>query len=662
MSDDTMQNHTEPPSDDSEQPGDEQHHEPADVWSDSPLPDWALAVNWGGLVLALLFGLSVGALFLGGDSNGSSGSGDPGGAHASHDHGDNGGEGGGEASKKWTCSMHPQIQQDEPGQCPICGMDLIPASESDDGGEALEPDQIELGDRARKLARIRTEEVQSRDPEGSTLQLLGRVKPAETKQKTVTAWTSGRIDRLHVATTGETIGRGQVIATIYSPDIYAAHRELLVAKSQVERLSEATDIARRSARSNLESARQKLRLLGVTKSQMRRMERADSAWSSVPIRSQFGGTVMERLVDEGNYIQAGTGIYRVADLSTVWVQLDAYESDLGYIDVGQPVELTVASMPGESFKGEVAFIDPVVNPQSRTAQVRVEVENPEGRLRPGMWAEAELMAGDDQEDGPKDGKDAESSQPLVIPETAPLFSGRRSLVYVKVPGRETPTYEAREVKLGSKIGDTYPVIAGLNRGEEVVIHGAFVLDADLQIRGGKSLMTRPDDDTIRPIDRAVRTDEAFQAGIAPLFRAYLDMQSALASDDVAAAKSAGTMMKSAMADFSPKGPEKAVKVWKEQTPALAEAIDGFVRAEKLEEAREHFENLTDTMKDLLTRFGNPLDEPLKVAHCPMAFDNKGAEWLQRSDEIENAYFGKEMLRCGEIRQTVAQDSHLINRN
>jgi Cu(I)/Ag(I) efflux system membrane fusion protein len=621
---------------------DEPEATPQDVeTSGEPAPEefrvrWK-AINWGGLVLMLILGIGAGALFFGG--------GDTSDPHAGHEHAE-----AGDDATTWTCSMHPQIQQDEPGQCPICGMDLIPASSGDGSGETLAPNEIELDPRAKKLARIRTTEVTRRASQGAIKRLLGRVVPAETQVKTVTAWTAGRIDRLRVATTGERIRRGQTIADIYSPEIYAAHRELLSALAQLERLSDADGYAKKSAQASVESIRRKLKLLGVTDAQLRRMEQADSAWESVPIRAQFGGTVMERLVDEGNYVNAGSGIYRVADLSRLWVQLDAYESDLPALQEGQVVELEVASMPGVTFEGKVAFIDPVVDPQTRTAQVRVEVENPDRKLRPGMWTEATVLA--------NDAVGADDEPPLVIPESAPLFSGRRSIVYVEVPDREVPTYEAREVKLGAKVGHVFPVIAGLEAGEQVVIHGAFVLDADLQIRGGKSLMTRPDDSAMRPIDRAIQVNDEFRAQLAPIFRAYLEMQRGLSSDDLEQARAASAQMLEAIDGFEATGPPEAMRAWTNVREQLVPRVRAFRDAADIDTARATFEDITQQLKLLLQHFGNPLEEKLKVAYCPMAFDNRGAEWLQTESEVDNVYFGKEMLRCGEFRETAEQGAHL----
>jgi Cu(I)/Ag(I) efflux system membrane fusion protein len=529
-------------------------------------------------------------------------------------------------------------------------MDLIPNSEvGGGGGPELTDTQVQLSERARTLGRVRTTAVRRLEEPRATIHLLGRLEVAETRQHTVTAWTGGRIDRLRVESTGAKLRRGQVIATLYSPEIYAAHRDLITASQQLDSLSGGEAFARRSAISNIRSTRRRLELLGVPERVIDRMAEAERPWTDIDIRTPFGGTVTERLVREGEYVQPGTGLYRVADLSKLWVQLDAYETDLQLVDVGAPVELTVASVPDRIFEGRVAFIDPTVDTKTRTVSLRVELDNPDGALRPGMFAEARLSGS----------IDPAHDRTLVIPESAPLFSGRRSLVYVELPGRDRPTYEAREVRLGDKVEDMYPVIAGLREGERVVSHGAFILDADLQIRGGKSLMMR-DVDARDPLDEVLSPSPQLRAALAPVLRAYLDVQEALAADDLAAAREATTSLEETAREVEADGADRRVAdAWLELRAELISYATSIRKSGDIAGARRAFEGLSETIKRLLHRFGNPLDEPLRLAYCPMAFDNAGAEWIQRAPEIDNAYFGAEMRRCGEIRQTVDTGGHIV---
>ena len=551
-------------------------------------------------------------------------------------------------AKVWTCSMHPQIQSPEAGQCPICGMDLIPLQGGGSDGPA--PDRVRLSERARTLARIETRAVKPFPNQGVELRLLGRLEHDETRMRTVTAWTEGRIDRLKVSVTGEKVKRNQTIAALYSPEIYAAHQDLIESRRQIERLVGSTPIARASAQATSKSARQRLRLLGVSEGALKQMEKASSPWRNVQIQSPFAGTVLEKLVNEGEYVSPGKGIYKLVDLSSLWVQLDAYEQDLPLLSRGQAVSLSFEALPEESFEGRLAFIDPVVNTRTRTARVRVEVANDDGRLKPGMFAEAVVS------------KDADSGEvpPLVIPDSAPLFSGRRSLVYVEVPGAQEPTYEAREVRLGPRTGGFYPVVAGLEYGERVVTHGAFRLDADLQIRGGRSLMARPDDRSPTAFDKATPLPARDRALLAPVMEAYLDAQEALTADDLDKARLAVKALDEASRAVV-LSEKSALDAWSSIRGELQSHGLYLIRAGDLDGARAAFGELTEQIGRMLSIFGNPLERPVSLAFCPMAFGNRGAEWFQRGNEVRNAYFGAQMLQCGEVRDTISGGAFMAER-
>jgi Cu(I)/Ag(I) efflux system membrane fusion protein len=557
------------------------------------------------------------------------------------------GQDGKEASKDtvWTCSMHPQFKLPAPGQCPICAMDLIPLVATD--GDAETDTRVSLSERAKKLAQVRTAPVR-RAETGVEVRLLGRLESDETRERTVTPWTAGRIDRLLVNNVGASVGPGQVIAHLFSPEVYAAHQDLIQAKRQRASLSEGLPGAQTAASAALEASRTRLVLLGVASEDIAQMERADTPWRYVKIRSDFGGTVLELHVAQGAYVAAGSPLFRLVDLSRLWVQLDAYETDLSRIAPKQDVTLRVDSLPGEVFQGKIAFIDRVVDPRVRTARVRVEVTNKDGRLRPGMFAQAVI-----------DAPAAKSSaSPLVIPDTAPLFTGMRSVVYVEVPDEERPTYEAREVRLGPRAGNLYPVVSGLEEGERVVIQGAFRLDSDLQIRGGRSMMTL-DDDRKRAAESAIEVPEVFLRGMAPTVEAYLALQVALSRDDLDKVREAYRALGEQASSFRPRGPEDGVRVWAELGAGVTqEALQG-AKAENLDTARRLFESVSDRLIRAMRRFGNPLKDPIRLAFCPMAAGSKGAFWLQKASEIENPYFGASMFACGEVRASLVPGQRIV---
>ena len=536
----------------------------------------------------------------------------------------------------YTCAMHPQIRKSEPGDCPICGMALVPDAPAGAGSPG---DAVVLSERARALAALRTTPVTRQADAAASVRLLGRIEPAESTRRSVTAWVGGRIDRLLVNTTGERVRRGQVVATLYSPEVYSAHQDLLTAREQAARLSDSPPAARLAAEQALDAARDRLRLLGVPAAELAEMAQAETPVRSVPVRSPFSGTVIERVATEGSYVQTGAALYQVADLGTLWVQLDAYERDLARLAVDQPVQVRVDALPGETFEGRVAFIDPTVDPQRRTARVRVEVGNPDGRLRPGLFAEAVVQA-----------TDAAAPAPLVVPDTAPLFTGQRSVVYVEVEHPNGVAYAPRTVRLGPRLGDVYPVVSGLTEGERVVSRGAFALDADLQIRGGPAMMTAADDRSSEAV-APVPLSAAERAPLAPVVQAYLGVQRGLAEDDLAAARAAGERLQQTTAAVSLPG--RADEAWAAVSrPLLAHAAH-VVGAPDLEMARGGFEPLSAAIEGLLQRFGNPLDAPVQVAFCPMALGDAGARWVQQGPTIDNAYFGAAMRTCGEVRSAVA---------
>ena len=364
----------------------------------------------------------------------------------------------------WTCSMHPQIRQPKPGQCPICGMDLIPVA-TDAGTD--QPRQISLSPAALKLAEVEVAPVERRSV-AVEIRLAGKVQMDETRVANITPRVAGRIDRLYANFTGMAVKPGDPLADLYSPELVSAQQELL----------QAAKLPGGASSSLLVATRERLRLWGLTAEQIAGIEHDGQVHDHVTFTSPIGGVVVEKDAREGQYVETGMRLFTVADLSRVWVLLDAYESDLAFLRNGQEVEFEAEAYPGETFKGTLAFIDPVVDPATRAVRVRVEVPNAEGRLKPEMFVRAVVRASV-AEDG--------AAAPLVIPAAAPLVTGPRAVVYVAVPDREG-AYEGREVVLGPRAGDFYVVREGLHEGELVVIHGAFKIDSSLQIQGKPSMM------------------------------------------------------------------------------------------------------------------------------------------------------------------------------
>ncbi len=423
----------------------------------------------------------------------------------------------------WTCSMHPEVRLPKPGICPKCPMELIPVTSSaGDVGER----QISFSEAAIKLMEIETTAVERRFVTAE-IRMAGKVDYDETRVKHITAWVRGRIDRLYVDFTGITVSKGDHMVELYSPDLISAQAELLQAVKAVRNIKEtSSELITVSISATLEAAREKLRLLGLMKEQIEGIEKTGRPVDHITIYAPMGGIVIHKKATEGMYVDTGTAIYTVADLSRLWVKLDAYESDLPWIRYGQEVEFTTEAYPGEVFKGQISFIDPVLNAKTRTVKLRVNVDNSGGQLKPEMFVRAVVrskvagggkvmaaeMAGKwicpmhpavvKTEAGGCDtcGMDlvtteslgyvigAPDEAPLVIPSTAALITGARAVVYVQVPEAEKPTYEGREIVLGARAGDYYIVKSGLAEGEIVVSNGNFKIDSALQIQAKPSMM------------------------------------------------------------------------------------------------------------------------------------------------------------------------------
>ena len=603
-----------------------------DAIQDTPpnvVPMWRRPRVWVGLIACVLLGIGIGRL------SGETQPETPPQSADQHAH-----------AQTWTCSMHPQVQAPEPGDCPICGMDLIPMADAPQG--ALDPTQVRLTPRARALAGVQTSEVQrlGAGAGASQAELVGRVVRDEDQVRAVTSWIGGRVDRLFVRTTGERVRKGQRLASVYSPQVYVAHKELLVAAKQVSQLQQAEPFALRAAQAQLEAARQKLKLLGLRDADLKQMQAASSPWTQVPVRSSATGTVARRAVSQGQVITQGSVLFEVVDLRQVWVELDAYEAMLPSLKVGQEVTVTL-DRQDTAHTGTISFISPTVDTSTQVALVRVEVPNRDRALKPGMIARARIDLG------------SPSVAPaLTIPDTAPLFAGARALVYVQVSDTaQGAVYEVRAVTLGARVEDAYIVRAGLSLGEQVVTHGAFVLDSELQIRGQLSLMARPDDTT--PAAHPVVDLSPEQArALEPVLLGYLDVQERLVADDLSSAKARAQVWSEALEAIALESAD-AKRAYEPLKDPLGQGVQALVRASDLEGARAEFSSITRVIDGFLSRFGNVLDAPIRKAYCPMARSNKGDYWYQRGEQVRNVYFGKSMLACGEIQRNIDPSTALL---
>ena len=366
-----------------------------------------------------------------------------------------------EAQKLYTCGMHPQVIQDHPGNCPICGMKLTLIRNGGAGAEtnAANSAAIAVDAATQQNMNIRTAEVQ-RGPLRKTIRTVGAIDYNETALADVTTKFKGWVEKLNVDATGQLVHRGEPMFEIYSPELYSAEAEFLLAFSS----GSTNDPGVMALR---ETAASKLKFFDVPTAQILELEKSRTALKTLPVSAPMSGFVIEKNVVAGQMVDAGMKLYRIADLGIVWVIAQVYEQDLPFVKLGQEAVVKVASLPDREFRGRVTFIYPSVDEKTRTAKVRLEFENPGYFLKPGMFVSAQIRAELDD-------------SAVLVPESAVLRSGAKNTVFVALAGGK---FEARDVNLGVEAeNDLMQVLSGLNAGESVVTSGQFLLDSESQLR------------------------------------------------------------------------------------------------------------------------------------------------------------------------------------
>lgn len=559
---------------------------------------------WIGLG-TLILGLILGWAIFGSDNHRN----DPGNTSETHDH---------EAGTVWTCSMHPQIRASEPGKCPICGMDLVQIGKDDQGEHG---DMVVLSDNAIRLANVQTTIVGRTGSAAREVRLNGKVAVDERQVHSQTSHVTGRVEQLGVNFTGEYVRRGQTLAVLYSPELVTAQQELL----EAARIRDAQPAL-------YQAARDKLKNWKLTDADVDNLLVKGETTRTFGVAADASGVVVEKKVNKGDYVNRGQTLYEVANLSRVWVLLDLYEMDIPWVGVGDQVTFTVRSLPGQTFKGKITYVDPVLDPQTRVASARVEMPNPEMALKPGMFVTGIVQAEPAQADA------------LVAPASAIMWTGERSVVYVKQNADGGTGFQMRTVTLGPSTGGGYVIKEGLRDGEEIVTNGTFAVDAAAQLEGKSSMMNQSDH-----ADEAVDLQGQHYPSVDKLLDWYMNLKDALVNDDFNEAKkratTGGQVLEAVnMKDFTPADHDE----WMKHHAALSEVVNTIESSSSIGDMRNHFMTLSDLMIDIAKHFGTGAGETLYIQHCPMADSNQGADWLSKDSKIRNPYFGNSMLTCGEV--------------
>ena len=543
-----------------------------------------------------------------------------------------------ESTTEYTCSMHPQIRQNEMGICPICEMDLTPldANTSDD------PLVLKMTEEAAKLANIETTVVgggiaTTASTTQKAIPLSGKVQADERLAASQVAHIPGRIEKLYVSFTGERIRKGQKVADIYSPDLITAQRELLEA-IKLKDLSPGLVTA----------ARNKLKFWKIGSATIEAIEQQGTIQETFPLYADAGGIITNRRIAVGDYIQQGAPLFDLMNLGKVWVLFDAYEKDLPHIRVGDKVAFTVASIPNKTFSSRVTFIDPLLNPTSRVAAVRTEVSNSSGLLKPEMFVEGTIHPA-------KRKTSTTKKSQLTLPKSAVLWTGKRSIVYVKLPDTEIPSFQFREVELGASLGNSYEITSGIEAGEEVVTYGSFTIDAAAQLNNQTSMMNQNVGIKKEKSDQVPNFREAtptpFKKQLNAVANAYIELKDALVQTDASAAAKAAEPIVATIEQIDASALSgEALVYWSEQLLGLQSHSQKILDLSDVEAQRKQFGFLSDVLINLIEAYGTA-GNALYVQHCPMAFNNEGADWLATEEAIQNPYFGDKMMRCGLVKKT-----------
>lgn len=578
-------------------------------------------------------------------------------------------------TRLWTCSMHPQIKMEKPGNCPICGMELIPLEGSPSSTESIASNEIVMTEEAIQLANIQTTVVVESNA-AKEIRLLGRVQPDERRLFSQVSHIPGRIERLYVNFTGEKVYAGQKIVRIYSPELISAQKELfetIKSKDVYPQLYTAS--------------RNKLKLWKLSDAQIDAIEKSGNVQEQIDILSDHSGYVMKRNVELGDYIMEGQTLFNIANLNKVWVMFEAYESDIPWIGINDKVSFTIPALPGKAFTGKVTYVDPFVSSSTRVAKVRVEVKNPNNKLLPEMYANGLIEA---------EMSDVEDA--IIIPKSAVLWTGKRAVVYVKVPHERTISFVYREITLGADMGEFYIVEDGLEAGEVVATNGVFRIDASAQLVGKKSMMNpeggvvmtghnhggtdmggdsnnnMKDDAPMDPskmegetdhtnmqndsdhskMQKCITVPEDFKSQLAKVFLHYITLKDELVGDNAEGTKKPAGELVSAMAKVDMKllTDHEAHNHWMTISKEMKSSSKSISETSDIEKQRVHFKHLSVHLSKAIKLFG--VNQKVYEQFCPMADNNNGAYWLSFKDTIKNPYMGNKMLTCGTTESTIIE--------
>ncbi|MCY4781509.1 efflux RND transporter periplasmic adaptor subunit [Sphingobacterium sp. UT-1RO-CII-1] len=527
----------------------------------------------------------------------------------------------------WTCSMHPQIRQDHPGTCPLCGMDLTPLEDEEESDLPVEA--LRMSPTAMQLANIHTMSVQTGDIE-KDIRLAGKINLDPRYTFSQNAHIPGRVEELYVNTLGEYVKAGQQIAVIYSPELINAQKELLQAYQNKDNYP-----------GMYEAVREKLLLWKIQPQQIDNMITKGVVVENMPIFANHNGYMVEKLIDKGDYLQAGSPIFKLAQLNNLWGEFDIYEKDASFVKRGMNILYDLPSMPGKEFKATIDFIEPILNPETRTLKARILIKNPNLDFKPEMLINGLVQS-----------KLALGTNKIVVPKTAVMWTGKHSVVYIKHATEKNVGFEMRPVVLGASLDESYVIEEGLEVGEEIVVEGTFSVDAAAQLANKPSMMNHvhPATQRLNMPKLSLTLDQ--QSIFSPIMERYFKIKDALVNDDFANAKKEYLSLTGLWnKDNLMKLPHEAHNALSKASEKNALKTSEITKSNNIDQLRTNFHELSNVFIELVEAIG-PLGQNMYLQHCPMANNDQGADWLSKEDQVLNPYYGASMLKCGEVKKTI----------
>jgi len=523
----------------------------------------------------------------------------------------------------YTCSMHPDVIVSEEGKCPVCGMDLVKKVGEEN---SVNDYRIRMSNRALALADIQTSIV-SFSEVSDQLTLSGEISLNRESSATQVTLFDGRIDELKINIIGQYVNKGQEIGTIYSPELYLAQDKLLTSASYKE-----------SHEKLFSAARNTLGLWKLTDKQIGKLLETGKPIKNFPLRADVSGTVVEIIATEGNYFKQGDPLFKVAELSTVWAEFQAYENQLSKLKEGQEIEISANALGVDPVVAKISFIEPIMDRNKRIVSVIAAIPNKEKIWKPGMFISGKVNI------------EITDKRLLILPKSAVLWTGEQSVVYKKIDG-DIPEFEMLNISLGESVGDNYVVLNGLQEGDEIVTNGTFVIDAAAQLQGKRSMMYSSgtlSSSNGSSKDIPIELSQEQNLILKEALNIYFDLKNHFVKSNTDSCKVLSKELGNILVSLKKTDLEGG---FKKNTSNAISSLELIAEGESLDKNRLEFKKLSMSFV-YFSSYIKDYQNTIYIQYCPMADNNKGADWLSLNKAIKNPYFGDKMLHCGSVIKVV----------